>query len=287
MSVSFEFFPPRSHAGQLALATASKQLQSWQPDFVSMTYGAGGTTQDVSFAGCDSLVKQGYATAAHLTCVGAAREKVTAAAKQFTQLGVDHFVALRGDSPEQDKSPGGSYQPHPKGYAFANDLVAGLREWFDGTISVAAYPEVHPQAVSAGKDLDFLRAKLDAGADQMITQYCYDTDALLRFAERLQQAGIEQRLIVGVMPIHDIAAVKRFSAACGASVPAAIEQRFDGYTQTADLHRVAVDIAVEQCQKLAQNGIPDVHFYTLNRAELTASVLANLDQQPVELANIA
>lgn len=281
MSISFEFFPPRSHAGKLALDTASQQLQSWQPDFVSMTYGAGGSTQDVSFAACDSLIKQGYATAAHLTCVAADKPQVTSAAQHFTQLGVDHFVALRGDSPD------GPYQPHPQGYAYANDLVAGLREWFTGTISVAAYPETHPQAASASKDMDFLRAKLAAGADQMITQYCYDTDALLRFADALQGAGIDQRLIVGVMPIHDLAAVKRFSAACGATVPAAIEARFAGYTQTADLHRVAVDIAVEQCQRLAEQGIPDVHFYTLNRAELTAAVLANLDGQPAALANIA
>lgn len=281
MSISFEFFPPRSHAGQLALETASKQLQSWQPDFVSMTYGADGTTQDVSFAACDGLIKQGYATAAHLTCVDADKQQVTTAAKQFTKLGVDHFVALRGDSPN------GPYQPHPQGYAYANDLVAGLRDWFKGTISVAAYPETHPQALSAGRDLDFLLAKLDAGADQMITQYCYDTDVILRFAERLQKAGIDQRLVVGVMPIHDLAAVKRFSAACGASVPDDVSKRFEAFAQTADLHRVAVDIAVEQCQKLAENGIPDVHFYTLNRAELTASVLANLDQQPVALAKTA
>ncbi len=281
MSYSFEFFPARNSAGQLALETASKQLQVWQPGFVSMTYGAGGSSQDVSYAACKNLLKQGYATASHLTCVGADKDTVTKAAQSFVELGVDHFVALRGDSPD------GPYQPHPQGYAYANDLVAGLRQWFKGTISVAAYPEVHPQAQSLATDVGFLKQKLDAGADQMITQYCYDTDAILRFAEQLQKAGIQQRLIVGVMPIHDLAAVKRFSAACGASVPKAIEEQFSPYSQTADLHRVAVDIAVEQCQTLADNGIADIHFYTLNRSELTASVLANLEQAKAPLARSA
>jgi methylenetetrahydrofolate reductase (NADPH) len=278
MQVSFEFFPPRDHAGQSSLDNAVQQLQVWQPQFASMTYGAGGTSQQESFAGAQTLLAQDLATASHITCVGADRETVQATAKQFVAQGVDHFVALRGDSPD------GPYVPHPQGYAYANDLVAGLREWFSGTISVAAYPEIHPQALSGAKDLAFLKAKMDAGADQIITQYCYATDTLLAFAESLQKAGITQPLLVGIMPIHDLAAVQRFSARCGATVPQSIVDRFVGLEQAQDKVKLAIEVAAEQCRHLKDNGLDQFHFYTLNRSTLTAEVLDSLEQPPVNLA---
>ncbi|MDP6969463.1 MAG: methylenetetrahydrofolate reductase [Gammaproteobacteria bacterium] len=281
MQFSFEFFPPRSSAGQSSLHSAIQQLQIWQPSFASMTYGAGGTSQQESFAGTQQLVAQELNTAAHITCVGADRASVQATAKQFVAQGVEHLVALRGDSPV------GAYVPHKQGYAFANDLVAGLREWFAGTISVAAYPEVHPQAASGAKDLDFLKAKVDAGADQIISQYCYDTDTLLAFAERLQQADIKQPFLVGIMPIHDIVAVQRFSARCGASVPKAIVERFAGLEQPADIAKLSIDIAAEQCRLLLENGLDQFHFYTLNRSALTAGVLASIQGPAVNLAMTA
>jgi methylenetetrahydrofolate reductase (NADPH) len=267
MQYSFEFFPSRDNAGQLALDMAVRQLKQWQPAFASMTYGAGGTGQQASLAGTSRLLQQQLATAAHLTCVGASKAEVQAAAQQFVAQGVDHFVALRGDSPS------GDYQPHADGFAYANDLVAGLREWFAGTISVAAYPEVHPQAVSAAQDMHFLKAKLDAGANQIITQYCYDTDTLLHFAEQAQKAGIEAPMLMGIMPIHDIAAVQRFSARCGAGVPQSIVDRFAAFDQTQDITKLGVEIAHEQCQRLLENGFDQFHFYTLNRSTLTEGVL--------------
>lgn len=278
MQFSFEFFPSRDNAGQLALDMAVQQLKQWQPAFVSMTYGAGGSGQQASLSGTSRLLQQQLATAAHLTCVGASKAEVQAAAQQFVAQGVDHFVALRGDSPD------GDYQPHADGFAYANDLVAGLREWFTGTISVAAYPEVHPQAVSAAKDLGFLKAKLDAGADQIITQYCYDTDTLLRFAEQAQKAGIEAPILMGIMPIHDIAAVQRFSARCGAGVPAQLIERFAAYEQPQDITQLGIDVAYEQCQRLLENGFDQFHFYTLNRSLLTEGVLNALQASKPSLA---
>ena len=278
MQFSFEFFPSRDNAGQLALDMAVQQLQQWQPAFASMTYGAGGSGQQASLSGTSRLLQQQLATAAHLTCVGASKSEVQAAAKQFVAQGVDHFVALRGDSPD------GDYQPHADGFAYANDLVAGLRDWFAGTISVAAYPEVHPQAVSAAKDMHFLKAKLEAGADQIITQYCYDTDTLLRFAEQAQKAGIDAPILMGIMPIHDIAAVQRFSARCGAGVPQQLIQRFTAYEQPQDITQLGIDVAYEQCQRLLENGFDRFHFYTLNRSLLTEGVLNALQASKPSLA---
>lgn len=278
MQFSFEFFPSRDNAGQLALDMAVQQLKQWQPAFASMTYGAGGTGQQASLSGTSRLLQQGLATAAHLTCVGASKAEVQAAAKQFVAQGVGHFVALRGDSPS------GDYQPHADGFAYANDLVAGLREWFVGTISVAAYPEVHPQAPSSAKDLHFLKVKLDAGANQIITQYCYDTDTLLRFAEQTQKAGIQAPILMGIMPIHDIAAVQRFSARCGASVPQDIVDRFAAFDQSQDMAKLGVEVAYEQCQRLLDNGFDQFHFYTLNRSLLTDGVLNALQTPKPKLA---
>ncbi|MCP4789568.1 MAG: methylenetetrahydrofolate reductase [NAD(P)H] [Gammaproteobacteria bacterium] len=278
MQYSFEFFPPRGSAGNLALDMAVQQLLPWQPAFASMTYGAGGTSQLESLVGAQNLINRGLATAAHLTCVDASQSEVQATARQFIAQGVDHFVALRGDSPSPD------YVAPADGYAYASDLVAGLRQWFKGTLSVAAYPEVHPEAKSALTDLQSLKIKLDAGADQIITQYCYDSNVLLDFAERLQRQGVTQPLLVGVMPIHDIAAVQRFSARCGASVPQTIVERFEAFDQSQDMTKLGIEIAFEQCQLLLENGFDQFHFYTLNRSPLTSGVLSALGAAEPKLA---
>lgn len=276
---SFEFFPPKSNVSSLALDTCLAALTPWQPEFCSMTYGAGGSSQSESFSAIQRLQKQGHVAAAHITAVGASAVEVNQAAQTFVEAGVDHLVALRGDSPN------GPFTPHPQGYAYGADLVAGLRRWFDGTISVAAYPETHPEAHSANVDIGHLAAKIDAGASQVMTQYCYDTDALLGFADRVRARAMDVPIVVGIMPIHDIEAIQRFSARCGASVPAKIAAQFERLSDSNDQFQLAVEIAVKQIELLADQGLDQVHLYTLNRPQWVHGILHAL--APSRLAKSA
>jgi len=272
---SFEFFPPKSSVSSLALDTCLASLAPWQPEFCSMTYGAGGSSQAESFSAIQRLQKRGHIAAAHITAVGASEAEVNHAAQAFTEAGVDHLVALRGDSPS------GEFIPHSKGYAYATDLVSGLRSWFDGTISVAAYPETHPEASSASADIGHLASKVAAGANQIMTQYCYDTDALLRFADRFRGLASDVPdvpIVVGVMPIHDIQAIQRFSARCGASVPDKIVAKFERLSDSDDQFQLALEIALDQIDRLAGHGLDQVHLYTLNRPQWVQGILHALTE---------
>src|SRR5205807_4137638 len=207
--------------------------------------------------------------AAHLTCVAASRAEIDAVAQEYWQAGVRHIVALRGDP------PGGAqnYEPHPGGYPYAADLVAGLKNVADFEISVAAYPETHPEARSADHDLDNLRSKVDAGATRAITQYFFDVDLFLRFRDRAAAAGITVPIVPGILPVTNFAQVKKFSAACGASIPGWMAAHFEGLDEDPDTRRlVATSLAAEQCRRLHANGVHEFHFYTLNRADLIVAI---------------
>lgn len=267
---SFEFFPPKSDASKQSFAACLDALSQWQPEFSSMTYGASGSSQKESFSACQGLQQKGHVCAAHITAVNASKQEVNSAARAFAAHGIDHLVALRGDSPQ------GPFKADANGYAYAKEMVAGFREWFEGTISVAGYPETHPEASSAVADIGHLKTKIDAGADQIMTQYCYDTDTILRFSDQLRSHNVP--VIVGVMPIHDIEAIQRFSARCGASVPTELVKQFERFSHKDDQFKLAVDIAVTQIEQLASHGLDRVHLYTLNRHQWVHGILEALEQ---------
>jgi methylenetetrahydrofolate reductase (NADPH) len=275
--LSFEFFPPRTEALEAQLWAAIRRLEPLAPRFVSVTYGAGGTTQARTHATVARLARETSLTpAAHLTCVGATRAEVDAVARRYWEAGVRHIVALRGDPP-----PGSAYAPHPGGYAFAADLVAGLRRVADFEISVAAYPETHPQAVSAAADLDNLKRKLDAGASRAITQYFFDPAVYLRFLDRCLAAGITAPIVPGIMPVSNFAQARKFSEMCGASVPDWLAHLFEGLEEDVETRRmVAAVVAAEQVRLLQANGVDEFHFYTLNRPDLTYAIAHILGVRP-------
>jgi methylenetetrahydrofolate reductase (NADPH) len=268
-ALSFEFFPPRTEALEQQLWACIRRLEPLAPRFVSVTYGAGGTTQARTHATVTRLLREtSLVPAAHLTCVGATREEVDAVAAAYHQAGVRHIVALRGDVPG-----GGPYSPHPGGYAFAADLVAGLRRVADFEITVAAYPETHPAASSPEADLDNLKRKLDAGATRAITQYFFEPETYLRFLDRCLAAGITAPIVPGIMPVSNFAQAAKFSAMCGASVPAWLGHLFEGLDEDAETRRmVAAVVAAEQVRLLQANGIDELHFYTLNRPDLVYAI---------------
>jgi methylenetetrahydrofolate reductase (NADPH) len=276
-ALSFEFFPPRTEALEAQLWTCIRRLEPLAPRFVSVTYGAGGSTQERTHATVTRLVSEtALAPAAHLTCVGASREEVDAVARRYHEAGVRHIVALRGDVPG-----GGAYEPHPQGYAYAADLVAGLRRLADFEISVAAYAETHPAASSPQADLDNLKRKLDAGATRAITNYFFDTGTYLRFLDRCLAAGITAPIVPGIMPVSNFAQAVKFSALCGASVPAWLGHMFDGTENDPETRRmVATVVAAEQVRLLQANGIDEFHFYTLNRPDLTYAIAHILGVRP-------
>lgn len=280
VSVSFEFFPPKTEKMQEQLWESVSRLAPLNPSFVSVTYGAGGSTRERTH---DTVLKlkrdMGLKPAAHLTCVAASRAEVDEVARLYWQEGVRHIVALRGDPPD-----GGKYQPHPEGYAFAVDLVKGLKNIADFEISVAAYPEGHPEATSAEADLDNLKRKVDAGAGRAITQYFFETDTYLRFLERARKAGVAVPIVPGILPVTNFAQVAKFSTACGANVPAWMADLFQGLDDDPDTRRlVAATVAAEQCRALANEGVKDFHFYTLNRADLVFAICHILGVRPKEV----
>jgi methylenetetrahydrofolate reductase (NADPH) len=275
--LSFEFFPPKTEALEQQLWVCIRRLAPLSPRFVSVTYGAGGSTHERTHATVSRLARETALTpAAHLTCVGATREEVDEVARGYWDAGVRHIVALRGDPP-----PGTSFVPHPGGYAYASDLVFGLRRFADFEISVAAYPETHPSALSPEDDLDNLKRKLDQGATRAITQYFFDTATYLRFLERCLAAGITVPIVPGIMPVSNFAQVARFSAMCGTSVPAWLRHLFEGTEKSPEMRQIVASVvAAEQVRTLQANGVDEFHFYTLNRPELTYAIAHILGVRP-------
>lgn len=281
-SVSFEFSPPKTEEAEENLWTAIRRLEPLNPAFVSVTYGAGGSTRDRTHRTVLRMLKETtLKPAAHLTCVEASRAEVDEVIQDYWNSGIRHIVALRGDPP----AGASQYTPHPGGYAQAEDLVRGLRRIADFDISVGAYPEVHPAALSADADLDFFKRKMDAGANRAITQYFFDTDVYLRFLDRCHAAGITLPIVPGIMPVTNFASVKRFSAMCGASVPAWLEKLFEGLDEDEGTRRmVAATVAAEQVRILQANGVDEFHFYTLNRPDLTYAIAHILGARPAAAA---
>jgi methylenetetrahydrofolate reductase (NADPH) len=278
LSVSFEFFPPKTEEMEASLWRAIHRLAPLAPAFVSVTYGAGGSTRDRTHATVRRLIAEtSLVPAAHLTCVAASRDEVDDVARTYWAAGVRHVVALRGDPPES----GARYAPHPQGYRFAADLVSGLRRIADFEISVAAYPEAHPEATSAAADLDNLKRKIDAGASRAITQFFFDPGVFLRFRDRARAAGVSVPIVPGILPVTNYAQVVRFAGMCGASVPEWLAPTFDTLDDDPDTRRlVAAIVAGEQCRALASEGIDSFHFYTLNRADLTYAICHMLGLRP-------
>lgn len=269
-AVSFEFFPPGDAAMEQGLWQSIEKLAPLQPRFVSVTYGADGSTRERTHNVVTRVLRETALTAApHLTCVGATSEQILEVARSYHSSGVQHIVALRGDAPQGV----GNYVPHPGGFAYAVDLVRGLKRAGNFEISVAAYPDVHPEAPSAAFDLDNLKAKMDAGATRAITQFFFDTDSFLRFRDRCVAAGINGPLVPGILPITRFAQTVRFAARCGAIIPPRVRERFAGLDDDADTRRlIAAAFAIDQVETLRRHGVNEFHFYTLNRAELTLAI---------------
>ena len=275
--LSFEFFPPKTDALEQQLWSCIRRLEPLAPRFVSVTYGAGGSTRARTHATVSRILKEtALVPAAHLTCVGASRPEVDEVARQYWDAGVRHIVALRGDPP-----PGTVYSPHPDGYPFAVDLVAGLRRVADFEISVAAYPEMHPQAVSRVSDLDNLKRKLDAGATRAITNFFFDSAVYLRFLDLCLAAGITAPIVPGIMPVTNLAGLRRMAALSGVAVPDWLGHLFEGLDEDPETRRmVAAMVTAEQVRLLQANGVDEFHFYTLNRSDLAYSIAHILGVRP-------
>jgi len=286
MNVSFEFFPPGDVDMEATLWRSVERLAPLSPCFVSVTYGADGSTRTRTHQLVTRIQRETPLTGApHLTCVGASRGEILDIAREYHDRGIRHIVALRGDPPKG----AARYQPHPDGFAYAADLVAGLRSVADFEISVAAYPEVHPEAPSPLFDLDNLKRKLDAGASRAITQFFYDIEAFLRFRDLCTAAGIRAPIVPGILPITRFPQVLRMAGRCGARIPHWLEERFQGLDDDPDTRRlIAASVAIEQVQTLERHGVRDFHFYTLNRAELTYAICHALGvragKQPIATA---
>jgi len=278
VTVSFEFFPPNDAEMEKTLWASVQRLAPLKPHFVSVTYGADGSTRERTHNVVTRILRETPLTPApHLTCVGATRGEVLDVARAYWDAGVRHIVALRGDAPAGQAG----YRPHPDGYAYAVDLVKGLTSVGDFDISVAAYPEVHPEAPGADFDLDNLRAKLDAGASRAITQFFFDTEAFLRFRDRCVARGITAELVPGILPITRFPQMLRFAKRCGASVPEWLQHRFDGLDDDPDTRRmIAASVAIDQVRQLQREGVQEFHFYTLNRAELAYAICHALGVRP-------
>lgn len=274
LKISFEFFPPAGPKTERMMWRSMGQFMLLNPDFVSVTYGAGGSTQEKSIQIVEQMQSEtNIPTAAHLTCVGASKAEVNDVAQKFWDLGVKKIVALRGDPQGETLA----FESHPDGYSCAAELVEGLKKIADFDISVAAYPETHPEAKSAQADIDYLKRKLDAGANNAITQYFYNTDTYLEFLNKCTQAGITQNIIAGIMPIHNFQKIVSFSERCGAGVPWQHEKAFAELDNDPIGYReLSIQLAVEQCQQLQAAGVNCIHFYTLNRSDLCYEIARQL-----------
>ena len=270
IQLSFEFFPPKTEAMNETLWRSIETLAPLKPRFVSVTYGAGGSTRERTHATVERIVREtGLTPAAHLTCVGATREEIEAVARGYWEAGVRHIVALRGDMPE----PGQPYAPHPGGYANAAELVAGLKAVAPFELSVAAYPEVHPDSDCPESDLDNLLRKIDAGADRAITQFFFSADCFLRFRDRVAAIRPDVEVVPGILPVTNVATTRRFAGQCGAAIPEWMDRLFEGLDELPQARQlVAATVAGELCGQLYAGGVRHFHFYTLNRAELAYAI---------------
>jgi methylenetetrahydrofolate reductase (NADPH) len=282
VAVSFEFFPPSDEPMGRQLWEAVQRLAPLQPNFVSVTYGADGSTRTRTHECVLRILRETHLTVApHLTCVGASRAEVLRIAQDYWQQGVRHLVALRGDAPAVQLSEDGGYRPYPGGFAYASDLVAGLATVGRFDMSVAAYPEGHPESGTVEADLENLKRKVDAGARRAITQFFFDPDIFLRYRDRCAAAGIRAEIVPGILPITRFPQLLRFAERCGASVPVWLRRRFDGLEDDAETRRmIAANVAIEQVQRLREHGVNEFHFYTLNRAELTYAICHALGLRP-------
>jgi methylenetetrahydrofolate reductase (NADPH) len=271
IKVSFEFFPPKAGEASDSFWQAIRKLEQIAPKFVSVTYGAGGTTRDRTLETVTRILKESsLKPAAHLTCVGASKDEVNAVIRDYWNAGIRHIVALRGDPPG---GVGERFIPHPEGYRNAADLVRGIREIGDFEVSVSAYPEKHPEAVSIEEDLAFLADKAEHGATRAISQFFFSNSAFLRYRDRVAARGIEIELLPGILPITNFARACEFARKCGASIPASLIQRFSGLDNDPEArHLVAAMVAAEQVFALKREGVNAFHFYTLNRADLVYAV---------------
>jgi methylenetetrahydrofolate reductase (NADH) len=277
--VSFEFFPPGDEAMEATLWKSVERLAPLSPRFVSVTYGADGSTRERTHNLVTRIQREtALVGAPHLTCVGASRGEILDIARKYWDQGIRHLVALRGDPPQGQSG----WQPHPDGFPYAADLVEGLASVANFDISVAAYPEKHPEAPSPKFDLDNLKRKIDAGASRAITQFFYDADVFLRFRDRCAAAGIHAPIVPGILPVTRFPQVLRFAERCGASIPDWLKERFHGLEDDHETRRmIAASVAIEQVHALARHGVRDFHFYTLNRAELTFAICHALSIRPM------
>jgi len=285
IGISFEFFPPKSEKMDAQLWDAVRTLEPLAPDFVSVTYGAGGSTRERTHATVARIQREtSMNAAAHLTCVEATKAEIDQVAEEYWAAGVRHIVALRGDMP----TLGQPYQPHPGGYENAAALVAGLTTLHPFEISVAAYPECHPESGGPDADLDNLKRKLDAGATRAITQFFFSPEAYFRFRDRVAAAGITAQILPGILPVSNVAQTRKFAGACGAEIPAWMDRLFEGLDDhPAARQLVAATIAAEMCRRLYAGGVKDFHFYTLNRAELAYAICHMLGVRAKPAASVA
>ena len=282
IGVSFEFFPPKTDKMEQTLWESIETLEPLQPRFVSVTYGAGGSTRERTHATVERIVREtSLQPAAHLTCVEASRGEIDDIARAYWDAGVRHIVALRGDPPVQGKT----FAAHPDGYANAVELVRGLKAVAPFEISVAAYPEGHPESRNRAADLDNLWAKFDAGADRAITQFFFSPDSFFRFRDHAAAMGIDAEIVPGILPVSNVAQTRKFAAQCGASIPSWMDRLFEGLDNLpAARQLIAATVAAELCGQLYAGGVRHFHFYTLNRAELAYAIchLLGLRPQPLE-----
>jgi len=278
--VSFEFFPPKTAEMEQMLWEAITRLAPLAPTFVSVTYGAGGSTRERTHATVRRILAETALTpAAHLTCVGATRAEVDAVIRAYWEAGVRHIVALRGDPPS---GVGARYAPHPGGYRNAADLVAGIKRIAPFEVSVAAYPEKHPESPTVEADIDMLKAKVDAGATRAITQFFFENDCYFRYLDRVRARGIDIPIVPGIFPVLNFKQTAGFAARVGASLPAWLSERFCGLDEDAATRKlIAAAVAAEQTLDLVDRGVSDFHFYTMNRADLVYAICHLLGVRPV------
>jgi methylenetetrahydrofolate reductase (NADPH) len=271
VSVSFEFSPPKTPEAEESLWTCIRRLEPLNPSFVSVTYGAGGSTRERTHRTVKRMLDETtLKPAAHLTCVGASREEVDEVVRDYWESGIRHIVALRGDPPG---AIGGAYVPHADGYANATELTRGIRAVAPFEVSVGLYPQVHPESPGIDHDIDVLKAKIDAGATRAITQFFFDTDTFLRFMERVRKAGVTIPISPGIMPVSNFKGLQRMADPCGIPLPGWLGNLFEGLDNDPETRRlIACSIAAETCAKLAEEGFSDFHFYTLNRADLVYAI---------------
>jgi len=268
--VSFEFFPPKTERMEEQLWETFQTLEPFNPRFVSVTYGAGGTTRERTHGTVARIARDSNVpAAAHLTCVAASKDEIADVARNYWEAGVRHIVALRGDPPEI----GQKFEPHPQGYASAADLVAGLKNVAPFEISVAAYPEMHPEAQSPAVDIENLKRKIDAGATRAITQFFFSPEVYFRFCDAAAAAGISAEIVPGILPVSNVGQARKFAQACGATIPDWMDRLFEGLDDhPASRQLIAATISAEMCRRLYAGGVRNFHFYTLNRAELSFAI---------------